>query len=98
MKNLFNQIRKLISEKRFIKTIKKKLYPYIKGFVLLILFRKNNFKIFIPKNNIVDKKDLPLAEKIFESYKIMKSEQKNAPAAYKPSSLWQSHIDKDFYF
>ena len=98
MKTALNKIRQLISEKKFFKAVTKKIYPYIKGFFLLILFKKNDFKIYVPKNNIVDNKDLPLVEKIFESYKIMKSEQKNAPEKYKPSSLWQNHIDKDYYF
>ena len=98
MKELFHKIKKSIDEKRFLKTIKKKLYPYIKGLLLLVSFNKNNIRIFIPKKNITDMEDLNLAKKIFESYKIMKSEQKNSPQKYKPSSLWQSHIDKDFHF
>ena len=49
MKELFHKIKKSIDEKRFLKTIKKKLYPYIKGLLLLVSFNKNNIRIFIPK-------------------------------------------------
>ena len=98
MKNLLNKIKKVIIEKRLYKTIKKKLYPYFKGFFLTIIFKKNVIKIFIPKKDVVDRKDLSLAEKIFKSYKAMKYDQKNVSSLYKPSSLWQNHIDQDFIF
>ena len=98
MNDLFNKIKRSIGEKRFFKTIKKKLYPYFIGFILFLTFKKNNIKIFTPKNNPIDKADLPLAERIFKSYKQMKLDQVKVSSVYKPSSLWQTHIDKDFSF
>ena len=98
MMNILNKIKKLIIEKRLYKTIQKKLYPYLKGLLLFIFFRKNNFEILIPANSIVDKSDVPIAERIFESYKKMKKDQLNISQKYKPSSLWQNHIDNDFSF
>ena len=96
--NTLSKIKKLIIEKRLYKTIKKKLYPYFKGLLLFIFFRKNNFEILIPADSIVDKSDLPIAERIFDSYKKMKKDQLNVSQKYKPSSLWQNHIDNDFSF
>ena len=98
MNNLLLKVKNLIKEKRFYKAVKKKLYPYFKGFLLFFSSKSNKIEIFIPKENIIDTTDLPLAKKIFQSYKIMKSEQKNVSNFYKPSSLWQNHIDKDFKF
>jgi putative sugar O-methyltransferase len=98
MMNTLSKIKKLIIEKRLYKTIKKKLYPYFKGLLLFIFFRKNNFEIVITADSIVDKNDLPIAERIFDSYKKMKKDQLNVSQKYKPSSLWQNHIDNDFSF
>lgn len=83
-------------EKRLIKTIIKKLYPYVMGFFLLFTLKKSEIKIFITKNKVVDKTELPLVEKIFKSYKIMKSEQNSKSELYKPSSYWQSHINESY--
>ena len=93
---LFAKINNVVKEKRLVKTILKKLFPYIKGFFLIFLNRNNTIKIFTPKERVVDKSDLPLAEKILNSYKSMKLDQKLD--LYKPSSLWQQHLDNDFKF
>jgi len=94
--SLFAKINNVVKEKRLVKTILKKLFPYIKGFFLIFLNRNNSIKIFTPKERVVDKSDLPLAEKILNSYKSMKLDQKLD--LYKPSSLWQQHLDNDFKF
>ena len=96
--SFFFKLKKVISEKRLIKTAKRKIYPYIKGFFLIFSLKKNNIKIHISKNKKIDKIDLPLAERIFKSYKLMKSEQINKSNLYKPSSMWQNHIDQDFSY
>ena len=74
--SFFLKARKVISEKRLLKTIKKKLFPYLRGFQLY--FKPNNkiIKIYISKENKIDKKDLSLAQRIFKSYKQMKIDQK----------------------
>ena len=96
--SFFLKVRKVISEKRLLKTIKKKFFPYLKGF--LLFFKPNNkiIKIYISKENKIDKKDLQLAERIFKSYKQTKIDQEKKSFLYKPASLWQSHIDNDFSF
>ena len=96
--SLILKVKKAISEKRLTKTIKKKLYLYIKGFLKIFSLNRTGIKIFVTKNKEIDKRDLPLSKRIFESYKLMKSEQIDKSDLYKPSSLWQSHIDKDFDF
>ena len=96
--DLFLKLKKVILEKRLIKTLKKKTYPYLKGFLLFFKFEKNNIKIYTSKLKKIDTKDLPLANRIFKSYKLTKSEQDTKSTVYKPSSLWQSQIDNDFSF
>ena len=96
--NLFIKVKKVVLEKRLIKTLKKKFYPYLIGFLLLFKFNKTNIRIYTSKLKKIDTKDLPLANRIFKSYKLIKSEQDAKSIVYKPSSLWQSQIDNDFSF
>ncbi len=95
---LFAKIKIALLEKRFAKTVKKKLYPYFRGLLCFFSFKKIPVKIYISKNQKIDKKDLPLAERIFKSYRLMKSEQNNKSTLYKPSSLWQSQINESYSF
>ena len=76
----------------------KKIYPYFIGFLLFFKPNDKTIKIYISKGSKVDKKDLPLAERIFKSYKQSKMDQEKKSDLYKPASLWQSHINNDFSF
>ena len=96
--SLFLKLKKAFLEKRFTKTITKKIHPYIKGFLLFFSFKGKNITIHVTKNKKIDSEDIPLAERIFNAYKKIKLDQKDQSDLYKPSSLWQSLIDKDFNF
>ena len=98
MKKILNKISNAINKRIFFKLIINKLYPYYKGLVSIFLSKENKIVIFTAKESIVDKGDIDLAKRIFESYKAMKSHQKNVNQLYKPSSMWQNYIDKDFAF
>ena len=89
---------KLINEKKLFRTIIKKLYPYLKGFLIFIFFKKNKFLIISPKKNEFKEGDIDLSKRIFEFYRKMKLDQKNVNSFYKPSALWQNHIDNDFKY
>ena len=65
--SFFLKLKKVFLEKRFFKTISKKIFPYFKGFVLFFKFKNNIVKIHIAKKKDIDKTDLPLAERIFKS-------------------------------
>ena len=65
--SLFTKIKNAIREQRLVKTILRKLIPYLKGFFLIFFDKPDNLKIFIPKKRVVDKSDLPLAEKFLIS-------------------------------
>ena len=90
------KIKKIIFEKRFFTTIKKKLYPYFKGFFLIFISKKNHIKLYTSKNKPIYKQDIPLAERIFNSFKKIKDDQIKKNKMYQPSSMWQKHIDNDF--
>jgi putative sugar O-methyltransferase len=94
---VYKKIKKIILEKRLFKTIIKELYPYFLGFYIFFFKRKNkNIKIYTSKLIKPNKNDLELGDRIFKSFKLMKENQKNSNDIFKPSSLWQSHIDNDF--
>ena len=96
--SFFLKLKKAISEKRLLKTLKNKFYPYFKGFILFFYSENLNIKIHVSTNKKIDKSDLELAKRIFNSYKLIKSHQANNSILYKPASLWQKHIDNDFHF
>ena len=95
---LIDKIKRAFEEKRLLKSIFKKILPYLRGFFLTFLPKKNNIRIHIPSKNIFDKNDLDLASRIFESFKLIKSEQQKKSDLYRPSSMWRDHIDNDFSF
>ena len=97
MNNLISRFKTSIKEKRFFKSLFKKIYPYLIGLILTFVLKKKKIKLCIPKNDIIDDEDLPLSGRIFEFYKKMKKDQSNKGGMYIPSSLWQKHIDKDFF-
>ena len=70
---LITKIKIALSQKRFIKTLIKKLNPYFKGLVCFFLLKKSPIHIYVSQIQNIDKKDLPLAERIFKSFKLMKS-------------------------
>ena len=93
----YQKLKNAIVEKKLSSKIKKVIYLYIRGF-FIFFYKKKDIKIHISKQKNFDKSDIILAERIFESYKITKSRQKNILNFYKPSSLWQSHINNDFKY
>ena len=56
MTNILIKIKTLLVEKRFLKAVKNKIYPYLKGFFLLFLSNSKKIKIFLPKKNSTPKK------------------------------------------
>jgi len=98
MNKTLNKILNLLKKGEFFFRLRKKLYPYFKGLILLFYPRKSGIEIVVPKYDVFDTKDIDLANKIFESYKKMKTDQNNINKIYKPSSMWQKHIDKDFKY
>ena len=97
--NIIDKIILAIKEKRFFKSVGKKIYLYLKSLTLFFLIKKFEDKIILvtPKNNILDTEvDLELGKNLFEFYKKMKSDQQNINKIFKPSLLWSNHIKRDF--
>jgi len=94
---LYKKFLRAYKERKLIKKIITKIKPYFCGVLLVILNRsKKNIKLHIPKINKANTSDSHLASRIFESYKKMKLEQKNTLDLFKPSAMWQLHIDRDY--
>jgi putative sugar O-methyltransferase len=95
---ILKKIKKAYEEKNLIKKINNFIRPYYQGFIIALLnLYPKNISIHSPavkKNNI---EDLSLAKRIFESFKKMKQDQKNTKEIFKPSTLWQDHLDNDHY-
>ena len=97
MFELYKKLFKAYHEKTLIKKIITKIKPYFCGVLLIILNKsKKNIKLHTPKIIETNTLDSHLASRIFESYKKMKSEQKKTSDLFKPSAMWQLHIDKDY--
>ena len=97
MFELYKKLLKAYHEKTLIKKIITKIKPYFCGMLLVILNKsKKNIKLHAPKIIEANTLDSHLASRIFESYKKMKSEQKKTLDLFKPSAMWQLHIDKDY--
>ena len=97
MFELYKKLFKAYHEKTLIKKIIAKIKPYFCGILLIILNKsKKNIKLHTPKIIETNTLDSHLASRIFESYKKMKSEQKKTSDLFKPSAIWQLHIDKDY--
>lgn len=90
---IFSKINRTLVKKIFFK-----IYPYLYGIFYCFSFNKINIKLVVPKENIIDKKDLELANRILKSYKAMKNKQHHINKIYKPSKYWQRHLDLDFEY
>ena len=97
MFKLYKKLLKAYNEKTLIKKIITKIKPYFYGILLVILNKsKKNIKLHTPKIIEANTLDLHLASRIFESYKKMKLDEKKTLDLFKPSAMWQLHIDKDY--
>ena len=97
MLKLYKKLLKAYHEKTLIKKIITKIKPYFYGMLLVFLNKsKKNIKLHTPKIIEVNTLDSHLASRIFASYKKMKSDQKKTSGLFKPSAMWQLHIDRDY--
>ena len=97
MFKLYKKLLKAYNEKTLIKKVITKIKPYFYGILLVILNKsKKNIKLHTPKIIETNTLDLHLASRIFESYKKMKLDEKKTLDLFKPSAMWQLHIDRDY--
>lgn len=96
--NLIDKINNAFKEERLIRTLLKKIYPYLKGLLYFLTLKKNKLKIIYNQNNSASKNDSKLIQRLFNFYKKMKEDQQNINSLYVPSTLWQDHINKDFSY
>ena len=83
--------------KTLIKKIKEKIKPYYKGLIYKFISKSSdNIKIHAPKLIQTNDKDLDITARIFKSYKKMKDDELKASNLFRPSKMWQDHINKDY--
>jgi hypothetical protein len=56
----------------------------------------SKMELIAPRLVPADPNDLPIIERIVAAYRRAKADQMTAPAVYRPSSLWQRHLDTAF--
>jgi len=96
MKILILKIYKLYKQKRLFEILK--FFIHIYTISLIPRFGKRIIKINIPNRiNCVKKiKDEELLFRIFNSYKLMKKDQKKTDILYYPSENWEYKINSDY--
>jgi len=83
--------------KTLIKKVKKKINPYYQGLIYKFISKSNdNIKIHSPKLIQTSDKDLDITTRIYKSYKKMKDDEPKASNLFRPSKMWQEHINKDY--
>ena len=96
MKNFILKIYKLYKQKRLFEILK--FFIHIYTISLIPGFGKRIIKINIPNRiNCVKKiEDEELLFRIFNSYKLMKNDQKKTDILYYPSENWEYKINTDY--
>ena len=83
--------------KTLIKKIKEKIKPYYQGLIYKFTSKSSdNIKIHAPKLIQTNDKDLDITARIFKSYKKMKDGELKDSNLFRPSKMWQEHINKDY--
>jgi hypothetical protein len=101
MKRLIKRIIIAIENKTLFSSIKLRLIPFYYGIKYLVYDpSRRRIKIHCPEyiDPSDDKDESEIVDRIFRSFKLMKEKQKEASSYYRPSSLWQRHLDNDYSF
>jgi len=96
MKELIFKIKKAKTEGRLTAAIKSKAHPYFSTFKSITKTR-SKFNVRLNSMSVKkiskDKKEIAVVERIFSSYKKMKTMQDRASPLYRPSKLWALQIE-----
>lgn len=95
-----DRIKLAIAQGRLFNAIYSKVIkPYLYGIKYLFWdTASDSIELHCPEyiNPSNDPEELKLVKRIFISFQKMKRDQEKVSNLYKPSSLWQKHIDKDY--
>ncbi len=97
--SIFKKIIKAYKEERLILAITSKLLPYFIGVIYLFSFNKN-IRIHNPKYVEPSKSNFEneIVERVFRSYKLMKSDEPNVDVKFQPSKLWIDQLNNSYKF
>ena len=97
LSNFLTRIKMIYKQGRLFKVLKKEAIAYILGAKYLLhdpTYRE--IRIHCPNYQEPDPSEEELVNRIFISFKKMKETQVFDKPTYKPSPLWQNHLDQDF--
>ena len=99
MSEILEKMKKAHREGRLMPALKSRLTRYSQG-IKYILHDPASDKVVLHSPDYVepskDKKEMEIVERIFESFRKMKNDQKEVSDLYLPSSLWQQQIDVSY--
>ena len=99
MLEILEKMKKAHREGRLMPALKSRLMRYTQG-IKYILHDPASDKVVLHSPDYVepskDKKEMEIVERIFESFREMKNDQKEVSDLYLPSSLWQQQIDVSY--
>ena len=104
MTNLLSKIQKLIKaykERRLFSIFYSRIKPYLYGIRYLINdTASDQISLHCPDyvEPSKDRSELEIVERIFQSFRKMKKNQKNISNCYLPSSMWQEQLDKSYFY
>ena len=97
----FSKIIKAKREKRLALALKSRMLPFLLGLKYTLYDPAANNVILISPDYIEpskEKSELEAVNRIFQSFKKMKEDQKKISKIYLPSSLWQQQIDNSYSY
>ncbi len=101
MLSIFSKLIKAKREGRLFLALKSRILPILLGLKYTFHDPAANNIILISPDYIEPSKDkieLEVVDRIFQSFKKMKKDQKNVSKIYLPSSLWQQQIDHSYSY
>ena len=101
MNKIILKIQNAYKQKRLLISFKYHIRMYLQYFKYLFYNpASNTFKIHAPDyiEPSKDKMEVVLVDRIFNSFKKMKEDQKKVASFYVPSSLWQKQLDESYSY
>ena len=101
IKEILSKIKKAHIEGKLFPALKSRATPYLQGLKYIIHDPASNKVVFHCPDYLEPSKDsteVEIVERIFQSFRKMKDNQKKVSDLYLPSSLWQKQLDTSYSY
>ena len=101
MPDFFKKVQKAYRQRRLLSAIRSRAKPFLYGLKYTIHDPASNQIILHCPDYVEppqDNHEKEIIERIFQSFRKMKEDQKEVSHIYFPSSLWQAHIDNNYSY